>query len=189
MVEPKLSDPVGRDVANITFSAELSAMRIVLAVAAGAIDGQWIGQLANMATIAGERIVSRRQGESGLSRMIEFRRLPARDIVATVALNAESPLVNIVARMTRIAGAAAQSRMVGLLMTVGAGKSAMTIDKAESCPRKVVEIDGSPCRIVMAVATLRSIAAGVDVIIPVTVDAEAARTGEILRRMTGIAGR
>ena len=180
MVEPELRDPAGCDMAGGTVVTELATMRVIVTMATGAIDRQRIGQLAGMATVAGERIVPGRQGKSGLSCMIEFRRLPARNIVATVASRAEISLVNVVARMTRIASAAAQSGVVGLSMTVGAGEPAMTIDKTESRNREVIEVDGSPCRVVMALATLRSIAAGVNVIILVTIDAKAARTGEIL---------
>lgn len=127
------------------------------------------------------------QREARLPRVVECCAVPPRDVVAAVALRTESPLVDIVARVARIAGTAFKTCVVRLLMTVGAGEPAVSVRQRKARHGKVVEIDRYPGRVAMTFAALRAVPSFVNVIGEMTVDTLVTRAREVFRRMTAVA--
>ena len=84
------------------------------------------------------------QREARLLRMVESRVLPPRNVVAAVALRAESSLVNIVARMASVAGTATKACVIRLIMTISAGEPPMTAGQRKSRHGEVIKVDRSP---------------------------------------------
>ena len=84
------------------------------------------------------------QRETRLPRVVESCTLLARDVVAAVALRAKSSFVNIIARVAGIARTTTEARMVGPIVTVGAGQTTVTQRQRKSRHLKVIEVDGRP---------------------------------------------
>ena len=84
------------------------------------------------------------QRESRLPGMIEPRIVPLRHVMAAVALRAESAFVNVITRMTGVAGTAAQARVIRLIVTIGAGETAMTQGQRKSGYSKMIKVDRRP---------------------------------------------
>jgi hypothetical protein len=118
MIEPETGGPVISDVATFTAWSQLTLVWIVIHVAAAAIPRNFIVHVVCMTGCALEVLMTWRQCKIGAAAVIEIDRLPITNIVAALTVSSITTLVNIVAKVTGVAGAVFQVKEIFSSVTI-----------------------------------------------------------------------
>ena len=125
-------------------------MGVVAHVAAGTIAGQVVSHTVRMTCSARQPCVGAVQPEIGLLTVVEVNFGPNANAMATAAVFAVSPLVNIVTLVAGVTVGTAEIGEISSTVAVLAGQTTVTTRQAETRHRQVIEGELGPARRVVA---------------------------------------